>query len=188
MLRIRRVARRYVFGAVPFHGALYFRAYTAGSGLHDESFYRLTVRCLSAFGKAGCSPEMSRRIKCTVFRRQAFVLSSPAHAAGAPASPDALCGQGTYFFTYGLPAAASRYLAIVRKRPLASVRCSVPPCASAIRTSSIALGCCVGSGWPLRGQITVQFYSFRTGAQETSGNAGVVPCSLCPRQTNIRFI
>ena len=138
MLRIRRVARRHVFGAVPFHGALYFRAYTAGSGLHDESFHRLTVRCLSAFGKAGCSPEMSRRVKCTVFHRQAFVLSSPAYAAGAPASPDASCRRGTHFFTYGLPVASSRYLAIVRKRPLASVRCSVPPGASAIRATDAA--------------------------------------------------
>ena len=79
-----------------------------------------------------------------IFRRQAFVLSSPAHAAGVPASPDTLCRRGTYFFTYGLPVASSRCLAIVRKRPLASVRCSVPPGASAIRTSSMALGCWVG--------------------------------------------
>ena len=63
---------------------------------------------------------------------------------GAPASPDASCRRGTYFFTYGLPAASSRFLAIVRKRPLASVRCSVPPGASAIRASPMALGCCVG--------------------------------------------
>ncbi|SUE34674.1 Uncharacterised protein [Rikenella microfusus] len=75
---------------------------------------------------------------------------------------------GTYFFTYGLPAASSRCLAKVRKRPLASVRCSVPLGASAIRATDaagessasrlkhcrttrrkakptpMALGCCVG--------------------------------------------
>ncbi len=95
-------------------------------------------------------------------------FSWPIRVARAPVSPDTLCGQGTYFFTYGLPAAASRCLAIVRKRPLASVRCSVPPGASAIRATDaagessasglkhcrtarrkakptpMALGCCVG--------------------------------------------
>ena len=77
-------------------------------------------------------------------RRRAFALSAPAYAARAPVSPDASCRRGTYFFTYGLPAASSRCLAIVRKRPLVSVRRSVPPCASAIRASPMALGCCVG--------------------------------------------
>ena len=54
------------------------------------------------------------------------------------------CRRGTYFFTYGLPVASSRFLAKVRKRPLVSVRCSVPPGTSAIRASPMALGCCVG--------------------------------------------
>ena len=46
--------------------------------------------------------------------------------------------RGAYFFTYGLPVASSRCLAIVRKRPLVSVRCSVPLCASAIRATDAA--------------------------------------------------
>ena len=71
-------------------------------------------------------------------------FSSPAHTVRTLAVPDASCRRGTYFFTYGLPVASSRCLAIVRKRPLASVRCSVPPGASAIRASPMALGCCVG--------------------------------------------
>ena len=56
----------------------------------------------------------------------------------ASVSPDASCRRGTYFFTYGLPVASSRCLAIVRKRPLISVRCSVPPGASAIRATDAA--------------------------------------------------
>ena len=82
---------------------------------------------------------MSRLFNCTVVcRRRAFVFSSPAPAAGAPALPDALYRRDTYFFTYGLPAASSRCLAIVRKRPLVSVRCSVPPYASAIHAPAAA--------------------------------------------------
>ena len=102
----------------------------------------------------------------SVADRRLFFLSRSCR--GASVSPDTSCRRGTYFFTYGLPVASSRCLAIVRKRPLASVRCSVPPGASAIRATDAAgessasrlkhcrtarrkakptpmvLGCCVG--------------------------------------------
>ena len=64
-----------------------------------------------------------------------FVLS----CRGGTGISGRLMPAGISFFTYGLPVASSRYLAIVRKRPLASVRCSVLPCASAIRASPMAL-------------------------------------------------
>ena len=48
-------------------------------------------------------------------------------------------------FGYALPSASSCYLGIARKRSLLSERYSVPPCTSAIQTSLMALGCCVGS-------------------------------------------
>ena len=63
----------------------------------------------------------NRRFKCTVFRRQAFVLSSPVYAAGAPVSPGRLMPAGYLLF----------YLRF-------------PPCALAIRASPMVLGCCVG--------------------------------------------
>ncbi len=47
-------------------------------------------------------------------------------------------------FGYALPSASSCYLGIARKRSLLSERYSVPPCTSAIQTSLMALGCCVG--------------------------------------------
>ena len=104
--------------------------------------------------------------RMSVADRRLFFLSRSCR--GASVSPDTSCRRGTYFFTYGLPVASSRCLAIVRKRPLASVRCSVPPGASAIRATDAAgessasrlkhcrtarrkakptptaLGCCVG--------------------------------------------
>ena len=98
-----------------------------------------------------------------------FALTrSAARRCGGAGFSGRLMPAGTYFFTYGLPAASSRCLAKVRKRPLVSVRCSVPPCASAIRATDaagessasrlkhcrtarrkakptpMALGCCVG--------------------------------------------
>ncbi len=47
-------------------------------------------------------------------------------------------------FGFALPSASSCYLGKARKRSLPSVRYSVPPCTSAIQTSLMALGCCVG--------------------------------------------
>ena len=55
-----------------------------------------------------------------------------------------LMPAGHFLVVFGLPTASSRCLAKVRKRPLASVRCSVPPYASAIRVNLMVLGCCVG--------------------------------------------
>ncbi len=55
-----------------------------------------------------------------------------------------LMPAGHFLVAFGLPTASSRCLAKVRKRPLVSVLCSVPPYASAIRVSLMALDCCVG--------------------------------------------
>ena len=79
------------------------------------------------------------------------------------ASPDTSCRRGTYFVAFGLPTASSRCLAIVRKRPLAPVRCSVPPCVSTIRVSLMALGCRVGSAVRWCGGLAIRAVGFVLG-------------------------